>query len=50
MATQLDRARRLDYEGDQATLDYELQFLPPTVAEWHRRLELLVNELRQASP
>ena len=50
MTTQLERARRMNYEGDQTTLDYELEFLPPTVAEWHRRLELLVAELRQAKP
>ena len=50
MTTQLERAQRMNYEGDQTTLDYELEFLPPTVAEWHRRLELLVTELRQAQP
>ncbi len=50
MNTLLQTAQRYDYEGNQATLDYELQFLPRSKSEWLRRTSLLVDELRTLQP
>ena len=50
MTNALQMAQRYDYEGNQATLDYELQFLPSSKNEWLRRISLLVDELRTLEP
>ena len=50
MTTALQMAQRYDYEGNQASLDYELQFLPSSRNEWLRRISLLVDELRTLEP
>ena len=50
MNNALKMAQRYDYEGNQATLDYELQFLPGSKSEWLRRVSLLVDELRTLEP
>ena len=50
MKTPLQMAQRYNYEGNQATLDYELQFLPSSRSEWLQRINLLVDELRTLQP
>ncbi len=43
-------AQRYDYQGNQAALDYELQFLPCPRSEWLRRTSMLVDQLRTLEP
>ena len=50
MNTPLQMAQRYAYQGNQNTLDYELQFLPDSRSEWLRRIDLLVDELRTLQP
>ena len=50
MNTPLQMAQRYAYQGNQNTLDYELQFLPDSRSEWLRRTNLLVDELRTLQP
>ena len=50
MNTPLQMAQRYAYQGNQNTLDYELQFLPDSRSEWLQRINLLVDELRTLQP
>ena len=46
----LTKLRRLGYDMDASQYIWDRQYLPPTPAEWRRRVETLIAELRSGNP
>ena len=46
----LTKLRRLGYDMDASQYIWDRRYLPPTPAEWRRRVEALIAELRRGNP